>query len=116
MAMKMVPRDDVVLCIRQDNEEKTPGGILIPDKARENSEKGKVLAVGPGKIDPEWHKCAPGLEPMRLPIADIHEGDIVYFGKYTGTELTQHGVKYLLLRADDILAVELVESKDDEGK
>lgn len=89
---KMQPLGDKVLVKRLENEATTPGGIIIPDAAKEKGQKGKVLSAGPGRITPEGKV---------IPLA-IKAGDIVYFGKYAGTEA---GSDYLIIREDEILGI-----------
>lgn len=89
--MKHKPLKDRVLIEPQEAEEKTSSGIIIPDSAKEKPQKGKVVAVGNGKKD----------EPMT-----VKEGDIVIYGKYSGTEISLDGKDYLIMREDDILMVE----------
>lgn len=84
------PLADRVLIEPAAAEGKTTGGIIIPDTAREKPQKGKVVAVGPGKKD----------EPMT-----VKEGDQVLYGKYGGTELTLDGKDYLIMREADIYAI-----------
>ncbi|MEM7383134.1 MAG: co-chaperone GroES [Bacteroidota bacterium] len=84
------PLADRVLIEPAAAEEKTTGGIIIPDTAREKPQKGKVVAVGPGKKD----------EPLT-----VKEGDQVLYGKYGGTELTLEGKDYLIMREADIYAI-----------
>ncbi|MCX6280171.1 MAG: co-chaperone GroES [Bacteroidetes bacterium] len=84
------PLADRVLVEPAAAEEKTAGGIIIPDTAKEKPQKGTVVAVGPGKKD----------EPMTVAI-----GDNVLYGKYAGTEITIDGVNYLIMRESDIVAV-----------
>jgi len=84
------PLADRVLIEPAAAEEKTTGGIIIPDTAREKPQKGKVVAVGPGKKD----------EPMTL-----KEGDQVLYGKYGGTDFTLDGKDYLIMREADIYAI-----------
>lgn len=84
------PLADRVLVKPADAEEKTKGGIIIPDTAKEKPQKGKVVAVGNGKKD----------EPMTVRI-----GDSVLYGKYSGTEITIEGEEYLIMRESDIFAV-----------
>ena len=86
--MKLTPLHDRVLVKRVDQEEKTAGGIIIPDTAKEKPQQGTVVAVGPGKKD----------EPITL-----SAGDTVYYGKYSGTEIQLSGKDYLIMRASDIL-------------
>jgi len=82
------PNEDRVLVEPAAAEEKTAGGIIIPDTAKEKPQQGLVIAVGPGKKD----------EPMTL-----KEGDTVYYGKYSGTEIQIGAKEYLIMRATDIL-------------
>ena len=89
MIMKIKPLADRVLVLPAQAEEKV-GGIIIPDTAKEKPLKGNVVAVGEGTKD----------EPMIL-----KEGDEVLYGKYSGTELELEGVKYLIMRQSDVLAV-----------
>ena len=84
------PLADRVLVEPAAAEEKTAGGIIIPDTAKEKPQKGTVVAVGPGKKD----------EPMTVKV-----GDSVLYGKYAGTEITVDGENYLIMRESDIVAV-----------
>lgn len=84
------PTKDRVLVEPAPAEEKTAGGIIIPDTAKEKPQKGKVIAVGKGKKD----------EPMTVKV-----GDTVLYGKYSGTEVTLDGKSYLIMREDDIYMV-----------
>jgi len=93
--MKIRPLHDQVLVIRQESEQKTAGGIIIPDTAKEKPIEGKLVAVGPGKM---------GKDGQRIPM-EIKEGDRVLFGRYAGTEIKIDGVEHLMMRADDILGV-----------
>jgi chaperonin GroES len=93
--MKIKPLNDRVLVIRLDNENKTKGGIIIPDTAKEKPQKGQVVAVGPGKR---------GEDGKRFPL-DVKEGDHVIFSKYAGTEININDVEHLFLSESDILAV-----------
>jgi len=93
--MKVKPLNDRVLVLRIGEEEKTSGGIIIPDTAKEKPQEGKVIAVGPGKINEEGKKIA----------LDVKAGDKVLFGKYSGTEIKIDGVEHLIMREDDILAI-----------
>jgi len=93
--MKVKPLNDRVLVLRIGEEEKTSGGIIIPDTAKEKPQEGKVIAVGPGKINEEGNKIA----------LDVKAGDKVLFGKYSGTEIKIDGVEHLIMREDDILAI-----------
>ncbi len=86
--------DDRVLVKPNEAEEKTSGGIIIPDTAKEKPQKGKVVAVGKGK----YAEQTGNLIPMQ-----VKEGDTVMYGKYGGTEITIDGVDYLIMRSSDIL-------------
>jgi chaperonin GroES len=88
--LKIKPLADRVLIEPAAAEEKTAGGIIIPDTAKEKPQKGTVVAVGPGKKD----------EPMTVKI-----GDNVLYGKYAGTEITIDGINYMIMRESDIVAV-----------
>ena len=90
MAIKIKPLADRVIVESAAAEEKTAGGIIIPDTAQEKPQKGKVLAVGNGKPD----------EPMT-----VKKGDMVLYGKYAGTEITVDGKNYLIMRESDIFAI-----------
>lgn len=90
--MKLKPLADRVIIATLPAEEVTIGGIIIPDSAKEKPLKGTVVAAGPGTND----------EKMEL-----KEGDVVFFGKYAGTEIEYNGEKYLIMRQNDVLAVEL---------
>ena len=93
--MKVTPLNDRVLVLRIDQEEKTAGGIIIPDTAKEKPQEGKVVAVGPGKLSDKGE---------RIPL-DLKESDRVLFGKYAGSDIKIDGVEHLILREDDILGV-----------
>jgi len=93
--MKFRPLHDQVLVIREESEQKSAGGIIIPDTAKEKPQKGKLVAVGPGRMDREG---------KRIPL-EIKAGDRVLFGRYGGTEIKIDGVEHLMMRADDILGV-----------
>jgi chaperonin GroES len=84
------PLADRVLVEAAAAEDKTAGGIIIPDTAKEKPQKGTIIAVGPGKKD----------EPMT-----VKEGDVVLYGKYAGTEITIDGANYLIMRESDIVAI-----------
>jgi chaperonin GroES len=81
--------------LRIGEEEKTTGGIIIPDTAKEKPQEGKVIAVGPGKVNDEGKKIA----------LDVKAGDKVLFGKYSGNEIKIDNVEHLIMREDDILAI-----------
>jgi chaperonin GroES len=93
--MKIHPLYDRVVVTRIAEEEKTKGGIIIPDSAKEKPVEGKVLAVGSGRV----------LEDGSVRKLDVAVGDRVLFGKYSGTEVTLNGEEHLILREDDILGV-----------
>jgi len=93
--MKIKPLNDRVLILRIEEEQKTSGGIIIPDTAKEKPLEGKVVAAGPGKTD-ENGKVIP---------LDVKKGDRVLFGKYAGTEIKIDGVEHLIMREDDILGI-----------
>jgi chaperonin GroES len=93
--MKIKPLNDRILVQRIEEEGKTSGGIIIPDTAKEKPQEGKVIAVGPGKIDDNG---------KRVPI-EIKKGDRILFGKYAGTEIKLDGIEHIIMREDDILGV-----------
>jgi len=93
--MNVKPLADRVLVRPLDAEEKTAGGLFIPDNAKEKPQKGEVAAVGPGKIAENGAKIEMTLKA----------GDKVLYGKYSGTEITVDGVDYLILKESDVLAV-----------
>ncbi len=94
--MKVRPLHDRILVQRlEDKQEKSEGGIIIPDSAKEKPQRGKVTAVGNGKILDDGTKVA----------LEIKKGDKVLFGKYAGTEVKIEGDEYLILREDDVLAI-----------
>ena len=93
--MKIRPLNDRVLILRIQEEEKTSGGIIIPDTAKEKPLEGKVIAVGPGKID----------ENGKVISLDVKKNDRVLFGKYAGTEINIDGLEHLIMREDDILGI-----------
>jgi len=93
--MKIRPLNDRVLVLRIEEEDKTSGGIIIPDTAKEKPQQGKVVAVGPGKFDEDG---------KRIPI-EVKKDDRVLFGKYSGTEVQIDGVEHLIMREDDILGI-----------
>ncbi len=93
--MAVRPLGDRILVKREAEEEKTKSGIIIPDAAKEKPSKGKVIAVGKGRI----------LESGKVEPLDLKKGDIVLFGKYAGTEINIDGVEHLIMREEDILAI-----------
>src|SRR3984893_17455609 len=93
--MKFRPLHDRVVVKRIDAEEKTPGGIIIPDTAKEKPQQGEAIAVGPGGRD----------EAGKLIELDVKVGDRVLFGKWSGTEGKIDGVEYLIMKESDIMGV-----------
>jgi chaperonin GroES len=93
--MKIGPLNDMVLVIGIVEKEKTTGGIIIPDTAKEKPQEGKVVAVGPGKRDENG---------KRIPL-EVKKGDRVLFGKYAGNEIKIDGVEHLIMTEDDILGI-----------
>ena len=93
--MKIRPLQDRILVKRIEEEEKTSGGIIIPDTAKEKPQEGKVIAVGNGKL----------LDDGKLHPLDVKKGDRVLFSKYGGTEVQVEGEEHLIVREDDILGI-----------
>jgi chaperonin GroES len=93
--MKFRPLHDRVVVKRIDAEEKTAGGIIIPDTAKEKPQQGEVVAVGPGGRD----------ESGKLIPIDVKAGDRVLFGKWSGTEVKIDGIEYLIMKESDIMGV-----------
>jgi chaperonin GroES len=93
--MRIKPLNDRILVVRISEEEKTSGGIIIPDTAKEKPQEGKVIAVGPGKVDENG---------KRIP-SEVKKDDRVLFSKYAGTEINIEGVEHLIMREDDVLAI-----------
>ncbi|MDR1778043.1 MAG: co-chaperone GroES [Desulfovibrio sp.] len=93
--MKLKPLNDRVLVKRLESEEKTAGGLYIPDTAKEKPSKGEVVAVGPGKLAENG---------KRIEMA-VKKGDEVLFNKYAGTEIKLDGIEHLVMREEDILAI-----------
>ncbi len=93
--MKIRPLGSRILVLRVDEEEKTSGGIIIPDSAKEKPQEGKIVAAGPGNINDKGE---------RIPL-DVKEGDRVLFGKYAGNEIKIDGVEHLIMQEDDILGI-----------
>jgi chaperonin GroES len=98
--MKFRPLHDRVVVKRIEAEEKTAGGIIIPDTAKEKPQEGEIIAVGPGGRD----------EAGKLIPLDVRVGDRVLFGKWSGTEVKLDGIEYLIMKESDIMGV-LVESQ-----
>ena len=95
--LKIRPLDDRVVVEPFEAEERTRGGIVLPDSAREKPQQGKVIATGPGKLLEKTGERG----KMSLKV-----GDAVFYGKYTGTEIELDGDKYVILRESDVLAVQ----------
>jgi chaperonin GroES len=93
--MKVVPLNDKIVVKRLEAEEKTSGGILLPDAAKEKPKQGKVLSLGDGKLMDSGKRAA----------FQVKEGDRVLFTSYAGSEVTIDGEEYLIMTEDDILAV-----------
>jgi len=93
--MKVRPLNDRVLVLRTEEEDKTSGGIIIPDTAKEKPQEGKVIAVGTGKVNDKGE---------RIPL-EVKGNDRILFSKYAGNEIKIDGVEHLIMREDDILAI-----------
>ena len=93
--MKVRPLHDRILVRRIEEEEKTKGGLIIPDTAKEKPQEGKVIAVGKGRVT----------EDGKLLPLDVHKGDRVLFTKYAGSEIEVGGDEHLIIGEDDVLAV-----------
>ena len=94
MATKVKPLGDRVLVEPQEKEETTASGLVLPDTAKERPQEGKVIAVGPGRVNDDGKRIA----------MDIKAGDVVVYSKFAGTEYSENGTDYLVLRESDILA------------
>ena len=95
MGRKIRPIDDRVVVRRVEADEKTRGGIVLPDSAKEKPKEGKVLAVGPGRILDDGKRAPMG----------VKAGDRVMFGSYAGTEIDLDGEDYVIMREEDIFAI-----------
>ena len=93
--MKFRPLHDRIIVRRLEGEEKTKGGIIIPDTAKEKPQEAKVIAVGKGKITDDGK-----LQPM-----EVQKGDRILVGKYSGSEIKVDGEEHLIIREDDVLAI-----------
>ena len=93
--MKILPLADRILVKREEPDETVRGGIIIPDTAKEKPQEGKVVAVGPGKVDEHG---------KRVPM-EVKKGDRILMGKYAGTEVKIDGEEHMILREDDVLAI-----------
>jgi len=92
---KFRPLHDRILVERLEGEEKTAGGIIIPDTAKEKPQQGKVVSVGTGRV----------MDDGKVKPLDVKAGDTVLFSKYTGSEVKIEGDEYLIMREDDVLGV-----------
>ena len=95
MSKKLVPLDDHIVVLPDDAEEKTHGGIVIPDTAQKKPARGKVIAVGPGAWSDKF---------VARVMLSVEVGDIVLYGKYSGIDITHEQVEYKILRESDLLA------------
>lgn len=95
MSVSIKPLEDRIVIQQLDAETTTASGIVIPDTAKEKPQEGKVVAVGPGRVDDNGN---------RVPV-DVQVGDVVIYSKYGGTEVKYAGDEYLILSARDVLAV-----------
>lgn len=93
--MKIRPLHDRIIVERLEEESKTAGGLIIPDTAKEKPQKGKIIAAGKGKVT----------EDGKVLTLDVKVGDLILFGKYSGTEIKVEGKEYLMMREDDVLGV-----------
>jgi len=93
--MKLKPLQDRILVQRVEEETTTKGGIIIPDSAKEKPAEGKVVAVGEGKVADDGKRIA----------LEVKKGDLILFGKYSGTEVKIDGEEYLIMREDDVLGI-----------
>jgi len=93
--MKLKPIDDRVVIKQSEAEEKTSGGIILPDTAKEKPQIGKVIAVGPGRLLDDGKRCK----------MSVKEKDDVIYAKYIGSEIEVEGEKYVILRESDILGI-----------
>ncbi|HEV7452121.1 MAG TPA: co-chaperone GroES [Pseudonocardiaceae bacterium] len=94
-SVNIKPLEDKIVVQANEAETTTASGIVIPDTAKEKPQEGKVLAVGPGRVDDKGN---------RIPV-DVNVGDVVLYSKYGGTEIKHNGEEYLILSARDVLAV-----------
>ncbi len=93
--MKLVPLDDRIVIKQSEAEEKSVGGIILPDAAKEKPQRGKVVAVGPGKMNDDGKRSE----------MSVKKGDEVIYAKYLGNDVEIDGVKYVILHENDILGV-----------
>ena len=106
--MNVRPLHDRIIVQRLDEGEQQIGGIIIPDSAKEKPQQGKVLAVGEGRITDDG---------KRIPL-DVHAGNLILFGKYSGQEIKLDGTEYLIVKEDEVLAVidDTIATKKSEKK
>ena len=95
MASKVRPLHNRLIVQRIDEDDKTPGGIIIPDTAKEKPSEGRIVAAGPGRRDDEG----------KLVEMEVKPGDRVLFSKYSGTEVSLEGEEHLIISEDDVLAI-----------
>jgi chaperonin GroES len=93
--MKLVPLDDRIIVKQSEAEEKTSGGIILPDTAKEKPQKGKVIAVGPGKMNDKGKRNE----------MSVKKGDEVIYTRYMGNDITIDGEKYVILHGNDVLGI-----------
>jgi chaperonin GroES len=93
--MKVTPLHDRLIIQRLEEGEQTIGGIIVPDSAKEKPQRGKVFAVGQGKVRDDGSRQPP----------DVKDGDTILFGKYSGQEIKIDGEEYLIMREDEVLAI-----------
>ena len=93
--MKVRPLADRILVKREEPSETVKGGIIIPDSAKEKPQEGKVVAVGPGRVDDNGKRVA----------LEVKKGDRILMGKYSGTEVKIDGEEHIIMREDDVLAI-----------
>ncbi|HEU4688135.1 MAG TPA: co-chaperone GroES [Vicinamibacterales bacterium] len=93
--MKVTPLHDRLIIQRLEEGEQTIGGIIVPDSAKEKPQRGKVFAVGQGKVRDDGSR-----QPL-----DVKDGDTILFGKYSGQEIKIDGEEYLIMREDEVLAI-----------
>jgi chaperonin GroES len=95
IALKVRPLHDRILAVRLEEEERSAGGIIIPDTAKEKPLQARVVAVGPGKVGDDG----------KVQALDVSAGDKILIGKYSGTEINIEGEEHVILREDDVLAI-----------
>ena len=93
--MKIRPLNDKILVLRTEEEEKTSGGIIIPDTAKEKPQEGKIVAAGPGKVNDKGE---------RVPL-EVKKGDRILFGRYARNEIKIDGVEHLIMQEEDVLGI-----------